>query len=789
VVFSVNGVEQPPPSELDSPDIHFTVPVGVSALNIQVTVTDNVGRTATDSLTKTVNPDPSPTVNITSPTVGAMVTEGKIITISADASDNGSVVSVLFAVDGVPQSTITVPPYSLLYTVSLGITSITINATVTDNLGKTASDTRTVSVIAGLAPTVSVNRPIEGSPLYEGQTFTIQVDATDDEVVKSVDILINGGTFATFSSGPPYELLFTVPYGSNTLTFGATAQDFQGRIGTATDVSVFVDPDPLTTIEGRVVDSSGIPVAGADVSVQLNGLLGEFFDFNTPLNTFPDLTGLTPDVTKIISTVNFLNPGELLSGDTFGVGMGPDFAARLTGLININMPENYSFELGSDDGARLFINGNLVVEVIGSGDFAVNSGLINLSAGTFPIQIEYFQAVGDAEIQLIFGIDDQFSQILPPSNLTVDPSPYTAVSDSNGLFSIPGVPAHFGAIQVNALANVGGEDLAGSSGLIAPVPNGVTNVGDISLSDLRILQDIGTLGGPFGFAYSINDNEQVVGESLTAVFDNHAFLWDAVGGLQDLGTLGGSLSVANDINNSAQVAGLSQTASFESHAFLWDSIGGMQDLGTLGGVFSAALGINDVGQVVGRAAGATGDIHAFMWDSVNGMQDLGTLGGTESTASAINTAGQVVGDSETAAGEFHAFLWDPVGGMLDLGTLGGTFSSAYGINDLGQVVGESETATGEFHAFIWDSVNGMQDLGTLGGTTSTASDINDSGQVVGTSEVAGFEFHAFLWDAVAGLQDLGTLGGLQSSANGINSSGQAVGGSETATGEFHPFLF
>jgi probable HAF family extracellular repeat protein len=40
-----------------------------------------------------------------------------------------------------------------------------------------------------------------------------------------------------------------------------------------------------------------------------------------------------------------------------------------------------------------------------------------------------------------------------------------------------------------------------------------------------ILTDLGTLGGPMSTPYAINERGQVVGQSLTASDEWHAFLW------------------------------------------------------------------------------------------------------------------------------------------------------------------------------------------------------------------------------------------------------------------------
>src|SRR5207249_3111718 len=76
----------------------------------------------------------------------------------------------------------------------------------------------------------------------------------------------------------------------------------------------------------------------------------------------------------------------------------------------------------------------------------------------------------------------------------------------------------------------------------------------------------------------------------------------------DLGTLGGS-SQARALSDSSpvRVVGFSVTASGDTHAFLWSANSGIQDLGTMvidpcSGVFTGTgfgYGINSAGQVVG----------------------------------------------------------------------------------------------------------------------------------------------------------------------------------------------
>jgi hypothetical protein len=119
--------------------------------------------------------------------------------------------------------------------------------------------------LAGVAPTVSITAPANGSTAIEGTTIPFTVSATDDVAVAAVNFLVNNQVVFT-DTAAPYEFSLTAPTGTPALTLGATAIDFGGNIGTAANVVVSVIPDPLTTAAGRVVDKDGNNVSGAAVT-------------------------------------------------------------------------------------------------------------------------------------------------------------------------------------------------------------------------------------------------------------------------------------------------------------------------------------------------------------------------------------------------------------------------------------------------------------------------------------------------------------------------------------------
>jgi probable HAF family extracellular repeat protein len=188
------------------------------------------------------------------------------------------------------------------------------------------------------------------------------------------------------------------------------------------------------------------------------------------------------------------------------------------------------------------------------------------------------------------------------------------------------------------------------------------------------LTDLGALGGRGGGSSSeppppivINNKGQVAG-TYTIGGKRHAFVWYR-GIKADLGTLGG-LDSSNPqeplfgsgalaINNRGQVIGSSITAKGERHAFLWNR-GVMIDLGTLGGKFSQPKAINNNGLVIGVSTDSSGVEHEFLWRRGVMTELKPFFGASYASAEAINAMGQVVGRSVYPDQGYvsHATLWN-----------------------------------------------------------------------------------------------------------------------------------
>ncbi|MHC4431278.1 MAG: PA14 domain-containing protein, partial [Planctomycetota bacterium] len=113
--------------------------------------------------------------------------------------------------------------------------------------------------------------------------------------------------------------------------------------------------------------------------------------------THPD--GLTPDLE--------IHPPEGLPSD--------NFAVRWTGEVEAQYTEAYKFTIGSDDGARLWINGELIVESWSDHDRSESASdpIELVAAQKYPIVYEGYEAGGEAEWQLYWESPSTPRQLVP----------------------------------------------------------------------------------------------------------------------------------------------------------------------------------------------------------------------------------------------------------------------------------------------------------------------------------------------------------------------------------------
>ncbi len=215
----------------------------IGSHTIAAKATDDQGAVSTATISITVASNPAPTCVITNPTNGSSVINGDVVSITANATDNVSVASVEFFVDGVSLGLDNTAPYSINWTAVLGAHSITARAT--DNLGaQTISSAVGVTCVNNVPPSCSITAPSNGALYTAPAVVAIAANAADvDGTIASVDFYVNG-TLVGSDATAPYSFNWTSVIGSAVLTVKAT--DNRGAVTTSSAVTISVaDPNAL----------------------------------------------------------------------------------------------------------------------------------------------------------------------------------------------------------------------------------------------------------------------------------------------------------------------------------------------------------------------------------------------------------------------------------------------------------------------------------------------------------------------------------------------------------------
>ncbi|MBA2676947.1 MAG: hypothetical protein H0U76_00900 [Ktedonobacteraceae bacterium] len=139
------------------------------------------------------------------------------------------------------------------------------------------------------------------------------------------------------------------------------------------------------------------------------GLLGFYY-------RNPDLTGLT--AIHVGESIDFAWNGAAPDAAIIGT----NFSVRWSGTICAPTTDFYSFILTGDDGIRLWINNQLIIDKWVDQGTTEWTGAVSMSAGVpVPIRVEYYQHFGGSVCRLAWSSSTMSRQTVPASVLKVTP--------------------------------------------------------------------------------------------------------------------------------------------------------------------------------------------------------------------------------------------------------------------------------------------------------------------------------------------------------------------------------
>ena len=233
---------------------------------ITASVTDSHGAPATATVSITINAPP--TVAITAPAAGASFIAGSSVSFAGSASDpeDGNLAASISWSSSLSGAIGSGAAFS---TSSLSVGTHVITASVSDSSGSIASATRSITIVANTAPTVSITSPTNGLWVAVGDTVTFTGSASDAQSGNlSASLVWTSNLAGTIGSGSSF-VTSSLGVGSHTIT--AAAADPQGLVGSAVvsvEVKVVSTATYISTgtLDGFVLESGENTNVGGSVS-------------------------------------------------------------------------------------------------------------------------------------------------------------------------------------------------------------------------------------------------------------------------------------------------------------------------------------------------------------------------------------------------------------------------------------------------------------------------------------------------------------------------------------------
>ena len=144
----------------------------------------------------------------------------------------------------------------------------------------------------------------------------------------------------------------------------------------------------------RFTKTSLQPTMPVDEASLASGLAYAYYEFDGGVRSVEALAGMSPAERGIAHDVE---PQPVAREEQFGF--------VFTGYVRVPADGIYTFYLSSDDGSRLLISDELVVDHDGPHRATERAGMIALQAGYHPISVQYFQGGGGMSLELAFERD------------------------------------------------------------------------------------------------------------------------------------------------------------------------------------------------------------------------------------------------------------------------------------------------------------------------------------------------------------------------------------------------
>ncbi len=117
--------------------------------------------------------------------------------------------------------------------------------------------------------------------------------------------------------------------------------------------------------------------------------------------------------TKTLPSINLSNTAALRTA----FGRDADFAAKITGFIEVPKDGTYTFYLNSDDGSAFYIGKDPLINNAGMHQMTEKDAYLDLKAGKHAFRLDYYQGAGEAGLMLSWSGPGIIKEVVPATAL------------------------------------------------------------------------------------------------------------------------------------------------------------------------------------------------------------------------------------------------------------------------------------------------------------------------------------------------------------------------------------
>ncbi len=175
-------------------------------------------------------------------------------------------------------------------------------------------------------------------------------------------------------------------------------------------------PAPVSTAPAPAPTAPAPSPAPAPVTAAAlqPGLAGEFFSLSEGPEDFPTIAdGTKPTLVRVDGQLNVDSTDDAYPGTQ----LTDHFYARWTGVLRVPKDGKYTLAIESDDGSRLAVDGQQVIDNNGLHAMEEKTGEVDLKAGDHPIKVEFYENDGQLGLKLSWSAEGVEKAIIPASAL------------------------------------------------------------------------------------------------------------------------------------------------------------------------------------------------------------------------------------------------------------------------------------------------------------------------------------------------------------------------------------